>query len=338
MRKRVIGAALLGLLQFSVASAALVFLADPALSQNNDLRPILDRLDRMERDMNQLQRQVYRGGSSGAPTPVAPADSGSSAVTAEIRMDQLEAQMRTLTGTLEEQTYNIDQLKIRLDKLVSDVDLRLTALEHPDAGGSAAAASGAQANAAPAPSAAPPARAAGTDQPTPPAGAGANPDAPASASGTLGTLSTGSGAQVASRMPAKPGGGPLPSGSAQDQYNYAFGLLRQADYPGAEEALRAFVQRYPNDALAGNAQYWLGETFYVRKDYNNAAAAFAEGYRKYPQSGKGADSLLKLGLSLSNVGQKKEACLTLGQLNHDFPNASTNIKERASQEKQHLGC
>lgn len=331
MRKRVIGAALFGLLLFSHAHAA--------LAQNGDLRPILDRLDRMERDMNQLQRQVYRGGSSGgAPVPVAPTDSGSGAVNSEIRLDQLEAQMRTLTGTVEEVTYNIDQLKRRLDKLVSDVDLRLTALEHPDAAAaSGAAATDAQANAAPAPGAARATGAAGTDQPAVPAGAGANPDAPASQSGTLGTLSTGAGAQTASRTPAKPGG-PLPAGSAQDQYNYAFGLLRQADYPGAEEALRAFVQRYPNDALAGNAQYWLGETFYVRKDYNNAAAAFAEGYRKYPQSGKGADSLLKLGMSLSNVGQKKEACLTFNQLNHDFPNASANIKERAVQEKQHLGC
>jgi tol-pal system protein YbgF len=333
MRKRVIGAALFGLLQF--------VLADVALAQDRDLRPILDRLDRMERDMNQLQRQVYRGGSSGgAPVPAAPTDSSSSAVTAEIRLDQLEAQMRTLTGTVEEVTYNIDQLKSRLDKLVSDVDLRLTALEHPEAAAaSGAAATGAQANAAPAAGTPPRATgAASTDQPAPPPGAGANPDAPASQSGTLGTLSGGAGAQTASRTPAKPGGGPLPAGTAQDQYNYAFGLLRQADYPGAEEALRAFVQRYPNDALAGNAQYWLGETFYVRKDYNNAAATFAEGYRKYPQSGKGADSLLKLGMSLSNIGQKKEACLTFNQLNHDFPNASGNIKERALQEKQHLGC
>ena len=91
-------------------------------------------------------------------------------------------------------------------------------------------------------------------------------------------------------------------------------------------------------ALAGNAQYWLGETYYVRKDYNNAAATFAEGYRKYPQSGKAADNLLKLGMSLGNVGQKKEACLTFNQLAHDFPKASSNITERAAQEKQRLSC
>jgi len=119
---------------------------------------------------------------------------------------------------------------------------------------------------------------------TPSPGAGANPAAPPSQAGTLvapPAAAPNSGGQTAAARPgaapAATSGGPgtLPSGSAQDQYNYAFGLLRQADYPGAEEALRSFVQRYPNDALAGNAEYWLGETYYVRKDYNNAAATFA---------------------------------------------------------------
>jgi tol-pal system protein YbgF len=311
MRGFVLGAALIGAFQLCVATAA--------LAQDRDLRPLLDRIDRLERDMNQLQRQVYRGGStSGAPVPNSGAD-GSNAANAEIRMEQLDAQMRTLTGQLEEVSYNIDQLKHRLDKLVSDVDLRLTALEHPG-GSDSGAATGAAATASP-PAAAGPAP-----------GAGADPSAPPSQPGPLQAPP----AQVAAKPPTN--AGTLPTGTAQEQYNYAFGLLRQADYPAAVEALRSFIQKYPNDPLAGNAQYWLGETFYVRKDYNNAAATFAEGYRKYPQSGKGADNLLKLGMSLGNVGQKKEACLTFNQLAHDFPQASTNIKERAAQEKQRLSC
>jgi tol-pal system protein YbgF len=321
MRALALGAALLG--------ACLLCPADPFLigrahaQDNRDLRPLLDRLDRMERDMNQLQRQVYRGGSSGgAPVP-APSPDGGTAVNLELRLDQLETQMRTMTGSVEDANYSIDQLKRRLDKLVGDVDQRLSQLEHPGAPGAAPSSPPPAANAPPAP------------------GAGANPAAPPSPPGNLTAPPTG-GNQTASRtpapVPAPQGGGTLPSGSAQDQYNYAFGKLREADYPAAEEALRAFVQRYPNDALAGNAQYWLGETYYVRKDYNNAAATFAEGYRKYPQSGKAADNLLKLGMSLGNVGQKKEPCLTFNQLAHDFPKASTNITERASQEKQRLGC
>src|SRR5216683_4755605 len=124
MRGLVFGAALIGVvLQLSSVGTA--------RAQDRDLRPLHDRLDRMERDMNQLQRQVYRGGStSGAPVPVAPADSGT-AVNLELRLDQIETQMRTLTGSLEEVNYSIDQLKRRLDKLVGDVDQRLTQLEHP---------------------------------------------------------------------------------------------------------------------------------------------------------------------------------------------------------------
>src|SRR5260221_10487426 len=125
MRGLVFGAALIGALQLlSVGTAG---------AQDRDLRPLLDRLDRMERDMNQLQRQVYRGGStSGAPVPVAPADGGT-APNLELRVDQIETQMRTLTGSLEEVNYSIDQLKRRLDKLVGDVDQRLTQLKHPGA-------------------------------------------------------------------------------------------------------------------------------------------------------------------------------------------------------------
>jgi tol-pal system protein YbgF len=326
-----------------IAGLVVPALAVPAGAQDRDVRPLLDRLDRIERDMNMLQRQVYRGGggAGGAPVPVTPVDT-SSAVNAELRMDQIEDQMRGITGQIEEASYNIDQLRRRFDKLVSDVDMRLTALEQQRAPAADAAAAGAAAPVAAASAAAAPVR---------PAGAGANPAAPPSQSGTLGQLPAGSAqtaAAAASARPPTPAPAPPPApaaapgglqgGTAQDQYNHAFGLLRQADYPAAEQSLRAFVQRYPNDPLAGNAQYWLGETYYVRGDFSNAAVAFAEGYKKYPQSGKGADSLLKLGMSLGNLGQKNEACVTFAQLARDFPNASGNVKERASREKQRLGC
>lgn len=162
-----------------------------------------------------------------------------------------------------------------------------------------------------------------------------------STGGVLGTLPVPApgAAQAAQQQAARPPvTGTLPSGTPQEQYNYAFGLLRQADYAGAEVALKQFLQRYPNDPLAGNAQYWLGETYYVRKDYNSAAIAFAEGYRKYPNGGKGPDSLLKLGMSLAEVGQKPQACQALGQLEREFPKASANISERAKVERQRLEC
>jgi len=285
--------------------------------QSSDLRPLLDRLDRLERDMNLLQRQVYRGtGPGGAPVAMSPPDSAS-AVNYEVRISQIEDQMRTITGQIEEVSYNVDQLKRRLETLASDIDQRLGALEH---GGQTAAAA--------------PARGA---PPAAPRGAGANPSEPPSQSGVLGQLAANADKQVAAAPAAATATiGTLPEGTAQEQYNYAFGLLRQANYPAAEQALRSFLQRHPNDQLAGNAQYWLGETYFVRKDYNNAAAVFAEGYQKYPKGGKAPDNLLKLGMSLGNLGQKADACRAFQRLDRDFP--ISPVKDRAADEKKKFGC
>src|SRR5262249_38319000 len=119
----------------------------------------------------------------------------------------------------------------------------------------------------------------------------------------------------------RPAMGTLPSESASAQYNSAFGLLRQADYPAAEDAFRSFVQRHPNSGLAGNAQYWLGESYYARGRYGDAAIAFAEGYRRYPKGAKASDTLLKLGMALGRANQNQNACIALVQLDHDFPHA-----------------
>ncbi len=91
-------------------------------------------------------------------------------------------------------------------------------------------------------------------------------------------------------------------------------------------------------ALAGSAQYWLGETFYARGKYVDAASAFAEGYKRYPKGTKAADDLLKLGMSLARADQKQNACVALAQLDRDFPHPGAAIKERAVAEKKRLGC
>ncbi len=299
---------------------------------------MLDRLDRLERDINLLQRQVYRGtGPGGAPVAVSPSDN-QTAVNVELRMTQIEDQMRAITGQIEEVGNNLEQVKRRLDKLATDVDQRLSQLEHaPPAPAAAPVAGGGQAG----DTAAAAGRAESQTAARPP-GAGADPGAPASRSGVLGTLPAASPPEQTAAAPAAAASGSLPNGTPQEQYNYAFGLLRQANttnnYAPAEQALRAFVERNPNDQLAGNAQYWLGETYYVRKDYNSAAIAFAEGYQKYPKSTKAADDLLKLAMSLGNLGQKADACRAFARLDRDFPSPGSAIKEREGDEKKKIGC
>ncbi len=115
-------------------------------------------------------------------------------------------------------------------------------------------------------------------------------------------------------------------------------MLQDGDYAGAEKAFKTFVQRNPQHVLAGNAQYWLGETYYARRDYQNAMAAFAEGYKVYKTSPKGPDNLLKLGITLAALNRKSDACAVFARFNQDYPRATDLQKRRIDQERQKNGC
>jgi tol-pal system protein YbgF len=323
------------------AACGLARAAAPPSAWSQD-RSTQERLERLERDLNMLQRQVYRGG----PPQVIGGDGGGAA-SAQIRMDRVEAQMRDLTGHVEEVSNQLEQLRQRMEQINTDLDLRI---------GSGGVGGGALAAVPPGKPAAPPPRSrqfAG-EQPPPPdddplrrpgfplppgAAVGPPPGGPGPVYGTL----TPPGAppqELASVAPPArpPAGEALPSGTTTEQYNYAFGLLKQADYPAAEAALKAFVEQHPKDPMAGNAQYWLGETYYTRNRFLEAASAFAEGYKRYPKSAKAAEDLLKLGMSLSRANQKQNACLAFAQLDRDFPSPGASIRDRAATEKKHLGC
>jgi tol-pal system protein YbgF len=339
----------------------LVVVAVPSPGWSQD-RSTEERLDRVERDLNMLLRQVYRGA---LPPAAASADGGGGeAVNTEIRMERVEEQIRDLTGRVEELMNQVNQVRQRVEQINSDVELRFSQsssgqLPSGQLPGAAAAASPAM------PSAPPPPRRAELAFPPGPGGddfQAPDPEAPDQPLAArphrppppeLGTLTppgtpsvTPSGTPSApteltsagSTPPHHERAGELPAGSAASQYNYAFGLLKKADYPAAETALRQFIERHPRDALAGSAQFWLGETYYARRRYMEAATAFAEGYKRYPKSTKAADNLLKLGMSLARADQKQNACVALGQLDRDFPTASASVRQRAAAEKRRLGC
>ena len=121
-------------------------------------------------------------------------------------------------------------------------------------------------------------------------------------------------------------------------YNDAMKKLQDGDNAGAERGFKAFLQSHPKHALAGNAQYWLGESYYARKDYQNAMTAFAEGYKTYKTSPKGPDNLLKLGITLAVMGRKADACQVFAKFSQDYPRATDLQKRRVDQERQKNGC
>ena len=163
---------------------------------------------------------------------------------------------------------------------------------------------------------------------------GPRPATPPPVAGPAPTPPAGGGNLAANAPPAGGGGGP----QGEALYHDAFKQLQDGDYVGAEQGFKTFVQRNPQHVLAGNAQYWLGETYYARRDYQNAMVAFAEGYKVYKTSPKGPDNLLKLGVTLAVLNKKSEACAVFARFNQDYPRATDLQKRRIDQERQKNGC
>lgn len=124
----------------------------------------------------------------------------------------------------------------------------------------------------------------------------------------------------------------------KEQYEAAYKLLREGKHIEAEKAFIAFIKDHPKDTLAGNANYWLGETYYARGQYEMAAPVFAEGFTIYKKNSKAPDNLLKLGLTMAKLGKKEEACTAFTTLPDEFPKADKNMKDRANDEAKKLSC
>lgn len=144
--------------------------------------------------------------------------------------------------------------------------------------------------------------------------------------------------QIGRILTPAPASAGVDDASPKQQYETAYGYLLAQDYGAAEVAFDEFLKKFPNDALAGNAQYWLGETHFVRGQFKPAATAFLKGYQTYARSSKAPDSLLKLAMSLDRLGQKDAACSSFNELTAKFPNATAPVRNRADAERRRLAC
>ena len=245
--------------------------------------------------------------------------SSAASVTMETRLSALEDQIRTLTGKVEQIEYAAHRLDQTVQHLQTDYDARLTKLES-------------------APPVSAPAVKTPAVSPTE-----AQPDQTGEpVKGTLGDLKMQgdkvTGAVKDPRAPALPDK-PADYGlTSQEQYDRAFGLLRQASYDEAEKAFKAFIDKNPKDKMLDNAKYWYGETFYVRAKFSDAAIAFADAFQQNPQGTKAPDSLLKLAMSLASLDRVPDACSTLASLKSKYPNAPSTLRSRADQERAQLKC
>ena len=130
----------------------------------------------------------------------------------------------------------------------------------------------------------------------------------------------------------------LPQTNPQQQYEFATSFLKVGDYNTAERAFREFVNLNPDHKLAGNAQYWYAETFRIRQLYTDAASAYLEGYKNYPKSDKAPINLLKLGVSLVQIGEKDQGCLMISGVKKQYPNAKESVIQKAKYEEKKFEC
>lgn len=308
-----------------LTAGALLLFSVPAFAgfgaNGEDNAQLQSRINQLENQVQTLSRAVYKG--EARPLPMAAPPSGGppgvvysndemvsgSAATAgyDDRLSQIEASQRRLTGQIEQMTYDIQQLKKRVNSVASD-----------------ASSSGSSSNWSQAQQ-----QQARTDQKY---RTGADEQY-----GTSGSTDP----QRGRILGTLPGNDVSASAGSEDPgrlYDDGFTDIRDARYDMAAVKFQRFLKAYPSHPLAANAQYWLAETYYVRQDYKQGAKLFAQNYQDYPKGSKASASLLKLGLSLGRLGKKDDACLTFQQLKKEFPGDQTPEVQRAEREIQQLNC
>ena len=130
----------------------------------------------------------------------------------------------------------------------------------------------------------------------------------------------------------------LPNETPDKQYQFATSFLKVGDYSTAERAFREFVDTNPEHNLAGNAQYWYAETFRIRQLYTDAASAYLEGYQRYPKGEKAPINLLKLGVSMVQIGEKDQGCKMINGVEEQYPEANQSVIQKAKYESQKFEC
>ena len=216
---------------------------------------------------------------------------------------ELEENIRKLSGRIDMLEHGLRQMDEKIDLINKDIDLRFNMMEGK--------------------------------QPAPPS---ASQTPKTSGAQPIGASSANAPKALTGDSVASADIGPIENETAKGIYQKALDELKAKNYDEAESGFNRVLKEYPNDALAGNAQYWLGEVYYVKKEYEKAAVAFAKGYQGYKSSPKSADSMLKLGMSMSALKKTAEACAAFTNLSKEFPKAEKNLKDRAEAEAKKLKC
>ena len=302
-----------------------LFLTNYVFAEEDDinLKAISDQMQVITNDLKTLEKAVYqksdvvRSKSSNSIT----SDGLNEDIMTKhlLKLNEIEDQFRELTNKFEEVNFKLDKLSTRVTKIQSDAQLRFSDLENDKTDTTAK-------NQKELPGSAKP------------QDFGA---APAYQTNNLPQEQSINSVETAKTVIAEepePRESLLPNKPSEEQYEFAVSFMKIGDYETAEFALKEFIDKNKDHDLAGSAQYWYGETFRIRQLYSDAATAYLDGYQNYPKSNKAPDNLLKLGITMVQLGEKEQGCKMISGIKKEYPKATKSVLQKAQYEQKKFKC
>ena len=285
------------------------------------LKSISDQIQVITKDLKTLEKAVYQKSDVSSQNLILKKTDGlnEDILTKHLlKLNEIEDQFRELTNKFEEVNFKLDKLSTRVTKIQSDTQLRFSDLENNESEVMQTKKS-----------------LPGTSKPQ---DFGANPGYQTTNLPSKQSINSVESAQTVITEEPEKKESLLPDKPPAEQYEFAVSFMKIGDYETAEFALKEFIEKNKDHDLAGSAQYWYGETFRIRQLYSDAATAYLDGYQNYPKSKKAPDNLLKLGITMVQLGEKDQGCKMISGLKKEYPKASKSVLQKAQYEQKKFKC
>ena len=302
-----------------------LFLTNYISAEDDDIsiKAISDQIQVITKDLKTLEKAVYQKSdvvSLKSSSSVSSDGLNEDIMTKHLlKLNEIENQFRELTNKFEEVNFKLDKLSTRVTKIQSDTQLRFSDLE-------TGAITSTEEKQTLLPGS------------TKPQDFGAAPAYQTSNLPQKQSINSIESAKTVIAEEPEPRESLLPDKPAKEQYEFAVSFMKIGDYETAEFALKEFIDKNKDHDLAGSAQYWYGETFRIRQLYSDAATAYLDGYQNYPKSNKAPDNLLKLGITMVQLGEKDQGCKMISGIEKEYPKANKSVLQKAQYEQKKFKC
>ena len=297
---------------------------DFANAEEEDSSNVSKEIQQIRKDLKTLEKAVYKT-SQISNTSLSTSNNLNEDILTRhlLKLNEIETQFQDLTNKFEEINFKMDKLSKRVTKMQSDNQMRFSDLE---SNGTTLEADKKKVKNKKLP---------GTKEPE---DLGRISDQDLKQTTEVQKTQSVESAGLVVTEKASPSKSLLPNKPPKEQYDFAVSFIKVGDYETAEFALREFIDKNKSSELAGSAQYWYGETFRVRQLYQDAAAAYLDGYQNYPKSKKAPINLLKLGSTLVQLGEKDQGCMMIQGVKKQYPKASKSVLQKAEYENKKFKC